>query len=344
MFKKIRCPAALAILFLFVSLDLFAQAAKPIPRELRFGSWNSGYLAEGELQWFSVRTREAGFVVVETSGDLDTYLEAYDSFNTLIAEDDDDGEDQNAKVGIAVEANKTYFFSLRGYDENESGSFGIRASFGSLLELHFGNWVSGTLEADEEQWFIIGAPETGVIMVETAGSTDTLLKVYSVSGSVVAEDDDGGDGYNALLEFFAEAGKTYRIKLSHYEDERSPYRILASFEPLPPDTERNTDRSRAVPIRLGEGISVYLRSSSESRWYSYNIPRAGTLFVVQTRGNLDTVMALYDAQGNLIEEDDDSGEDGNALISRRLGPGTVYIMIREYEGLTGHCTLHAEIR
>ena len=340
MFHSIRGFTVIAILFLFISGNLFAQSI----RSLTFDSWISGELREGEEQWFSVWSAENGVVVVESSGETDTYLEAYDASYNLIDEDDDGGEGLNARLGITVEAGRTYLFKLRCFDEDESGPYQIRAAYGSLRELPFGTWVSGTLRAEEEQWFSIRPLGTGHVVVETTGNTDTFLKAYGPAGPAIAEDDDGGEGYNARLEFFAEAGKTYRIKLSHFEGTRAPYQVRAGFEPLPPDVERNIERSRAVPIKLGEPVQVYLRSSSESRWYRYDIQRAGTLFVVQTRGNLDTILSLYDAQGNFIKEDDDSGEGANALISERVGPGTVYIEVKEFEGHTGRCTLHAEFR
>lgn len=211
-------------------------------------------------------------------------------------------------------------------------------------ELRFNSWVSGKLREGEEQWYIVRPLESGIAVVETSGDTDTYLEAYDSAGALIDKNDDGGEGNNARLEVFAEAGKSYRFKLKNYNDEGGSYQLLASFEALPPDTDRNTERSRAVPIRLGESFPVYFRSSGESRWYRYDISRAGTLFVVQTRGNLDTLLSLYDAHGNLLEEDDDSGEDGNALVSKRIGSGTVYIEIKEYDNKTGRCTLHAETR
>jgi hypothetical protein len=211
-------------------------------------------------------------------------------------------------------------------------------------ELRAGNWVSGNLSNGEEKWFSFRPSGAGIVVVETSGNLDTCLEAYDASRNELAEDDDGGEDYNARVEIFAEAGKTYLFKLYCYdEDESGPYRIRASFESVPPDTERNTERSRAVPIKLGEAMPVFFRSSSESRWYRYELTRAGTL-IIQTRGSLDTIMILYDARGNPIEEDDDEGEGYNALISARLNPGTVYIEIKEYDGLLGRCSLHAEIR
>ena len=330
----------MAGLFLFMAGDLFAQTY----RELHFGSWISGKLRDGMEQWYSIHPSENGFVVIETSGEVDTYLEAYDASRNLIVEDDDGGEEYNAQVGIIVEAGKTYLFRLRGFDETDTGIYQIRASYKSIQELHFGTMVSGKLREGDAHFFHIRPVENGVVTVETFGETDTYLEAFGPSGSSIAKDDDGGLNYNARLEIFVETGMVYRIKLSHFDDDNSSYEIKASFETLPPDIERNTERFRAVPIRLGEPFPVYLRSPSESRWYRYDIPRSGTLFVIQTRGSLDTFLTIYDAQGNFIKDDDDSGDGENALISERLNAGTVYIEVKEYEGLIGRCTLHAEFR
>ena len=341
MFHRFRWLPVIAGLFLFISGDLFAQTT----RELGFDAWVPGKIRAGNEYWFSIKAPDTGFVVVETSGDTDTYLAAYDASNTFIDEDDDSGSAYNARLRISVEGGKTYLFRLKGYDEDESGPYQIRASFKTNLELQLGAAISGTLDDGEEQWFSVRATDTGFIVVETSGNIDTYLRAYSGTGTTaIAEDDDGGEGYNARVEIFVNAGEMYRFKLSHFEDEESPYQIQARFEPLPPDTDQNTERLRAIPLKLGEPNPVYLRSPSESRWYRYDILRDGTLFVVQTRGNLDTELTLYDADGNFIERNDDSGEGDNAFISRKLGIGTVYIEVQEYDGNTGRCTLHAEIR
>ena len=314
------------------------------PREMSPGTWVSGKLREGEEHWFSVRPVNAGILTLETSGDLDTYIEGYDASRSLIGEDDDGGEGYNARLSIFAEANRTYLFKLRGYDEDEGGSYRIWASSGSVRELLPGSEISGTLSENEEQWFSVRSTDNGIMIIETSGNTDTRIKAYDSSLSEIGEDDDSGEDFNARLEIFTEMNKVYYFRLNAYDDDNGNYGILATYEPLPPDLERNTERSRAAALKLGEPNPVYLLSPGESRWYRYDIPRAGTLFVVQSRGSMDTTMALYDAEGKMISEDDDSGEGANALISEKIGPGTVYIEVNEYEGQMGRCTLHAEFR
>jgi len=342
MLNKIRGLTVGIVLFLFAAGALLAQT----PRELRFNAWVPGILEAGDEQWFSVRPVQTGLVVVETSGDTDTFLEAYDAARNFIDENDDGGEDYNARLEILAEAGKNYLFKLRCYDDDESGPYQIRASFSPLndRDLRLGAWVPGAFDEGETQWYSVSPLQAGLLTVETSGDLDTYLEAYAASGSVIAKDDDSGEGNNARLEIFVEAGRKYLFKLTEYNNRSGSYQIRASYEPIPQDTERNTDRSRAVEIRLGEAFPIFFHSPEESRWFRYEISRADTLFIVQTRGSLDTVMSIYDARGNLLGEDDDSGEGMNALISQRFNPSTIYIEVREYDGRSGRCTLHAETR
>jgi hypothetical protein len=331
----------------FVFLNAYFLQAQNA-QELRVGSAVQGNMREGQEQWYSVRNTENSFLTVETSGSIDTYIEAYDSSRNLIAEDDDGGESSNARVDFFASAGTTYLFKVRGYDESISGPYRIWASNRPLprpSELRFGALTSGTLAEGGEQWYSVRATSGGFVVAETFGdSFDTYLVAYDSSWKVIAENDDGGEDTNSRIELFVESGKTYIFKLIAYGGGSGPYQISASFEAIPPDTERNTERSRAVAARLGEAIPVFLRAQSESRWYRYDVARNGTTLVVQTRGNLDTYLTLYDARGNKIAEDDDGGENYNASISQRLNSGTVFIEAKELSGQMGRFTLHLETR
>jgi len=333
----------MAAIVLLCAGGIFAQNT----RELRLGSSLSGNLREGDEHWFSIRSSEFGFIVVETTSDMDTWLEAYDAYRDFIASDDDGGDDYNARLEILADAGQTYLFLMRGFNDEVSGPYRIWAGFRPIpaaTELFSGSSLSGSFDAGEDRWYSFRPAQTGYVIVETTGDTDTYLTAYDASYNAITYNDDGGDGFNARIEMFAEAGKTYYFRLNGYDDdENGPYRLWTSFEVIPPDTDRNTERIRALTIRLGEGFTGYLRTSSESRWYRYDLTRQAQ-FIVQTRSAIDTVMYLYDSFGNLITEDDDSGEDNNAMISERLNAGTYYIEVKEYSGQTGRFSVHAEIR
>jgi len=342
MFRKISF--IFIALFLIVSGGLFAQQNA---QELRFGSVVSGNLRSGEEIWYSIRATENCFITVETSGDTDTYLEIYDSQRNLLLEDDDGGNDYNARIDILAQRGSSYLVKLRAY-ESESGPFRIMSSFTPLtnaVELRIGSPLSGNLSSGQKQLYSIRTTQAGLYTVETTGDTDTYLEAYDSSFSFIASDDDGGEDYNALIGVFAEANKVYYFILRGYNsDESGPYGISASFESVNTGSANNTSRSTAVTINLGEAIPVFFTTSGQTRWFVYQTSRAVT-FVVQTRGNMDTVLCLYDNNGNLLDENDDYSDDSyNALISTRLNAGTYYIEVKTFGGGTGRCTLHAEIR
>jgi hypothetical protein len=342
MFQKISF--IVVVLFLIVSGGLFAQQNA---QELRFGSVVSGNLRSGEEIWYSIRASETCFITVETTGDTDTYLEIYDSQRNLLLEDDDGGNDYNARVDILALRGSSYLVKLKAYG-GESGPFRIMSSFTPLsdaVELRLGSIISGNLSSGQKQLYSVRTTQAGLYTVETTGGTDTFLEAYDASFSLIDSDDDGGEDYNARIGVFAEANKVYYFILRGYNsDESGPYRISTSFEAVNTGGANNTSRSAAVTLSLGEAVSVFFTTSDQSRWFVYQASRTVN-FVVQTRGNMDTVLCLYDNNGNLLEENDDYSDDSyNALISRRLNAGTYYIEVKTYGGGTGRCTLHAEIR
>jgi len=212
----------------------------------------------------------------------------------------------------------------------------------SPKDLIIGSWVPAHLYAGEEHWYSVRAPGTGFLTVETTGNVDTWLEAYDSSRKLIDDDDDGGEGLNARLELFIESGRSYLFKLQAIdEDETGPYSIRALFETAPVD-DGNTQCSSAVLIKHGDSIPVLFRSSSESRWYKCDLSHQSNLLIIRTTGSSDTYLKLYDSQGNLVAENDDLGEDINAILSERLGPGTYYIEVTLYSKGTGRTTLQAE--
>jgi hypothetical protein len=320
------------------------KAAAVQPTELRLGTPQSANLSDGEKHWYSLRGTENNTVAIETSGRLDTYMTLYNSSFEQIGSDDDGGEDYNARIDTHVTAGSTYYIMVRGISGDTSGPYSILANVKVVVPptaLRFGTRVNARLSSRDEHWYSIRITEDGIITVETSGSTDTYMEAYDSSDKLIAENDDGGNGNNARIEMNVSANQTYTFKVKGYGGESGSYSIIATYMAYPPD-ERNTERSRAVTLQLGVVLQVRLITTNESRWFSYNMPRPGR-FVVQTKGNMDTELNLYDSRGTRITGDDDSGDGSNALISENIEAGTYYIEVKSRIGRTGRCTLHSEI-
>ena len=345
---------SLISLIIFVSSNLFAQNT----RELRAGAAPvSGTLSPGEEIWYSVRAAETSILTVETFGSTDTYLEAYYGVGverSFITENDDGGEGTNARIELFVTADREYLFKLRGYNNEISGPFRIMAAsepMPSPTELRFGSVHKGTLDPDASHWYSVRARERGTLTVETFGRINTNIGVYDAQYDLLWISYGGGMGNNAIVEIPVEPDQVFIFRLMGYNDVTENYEIAANFDTIPPDRERNIERSSAVVMKLGEAVPVYLHNPGESRWFRYETPRhetprTGTRFAVQTRGrSVDTMLFLYDSQGNLLFEDDDSGEGVNAFIFERLDDGVYFIEARAFSRTaTGRFTLHAETR
>jgi hypothetical protein len=94
-----------------------------------------------------------------------------------------------------------------------------------------------------------------------------------------------------------------------------------------------------VELGVNEGASVVSRTihNSDDHDYFLLVPDRAGILIMETTGNMDTYMELYDIDsGEYLEENDDSGSGGNARIRQTAGPGKRYIaMVRSYGSETG---------
>ncbi|MDG5750955.1 M10 family metallopeptidase C-terminal domain-containing protein [Qipengyuania sp. XHP0211] len=79
--------------------------------------------------------------------------------------------------------------------------------------------------AGDTDWFKITFQAGETVNISLFGSgaspvSDTYLRVYDSNGVLVAENDDGGSGYNSLLRFTASSGGTYYIEADSYANNK----------------------------------------------------------------------------------------------------------------------------
>lgn len=207
-----------------------------------------------------------------------------------------------------------------------------------------GSGLSRTIHQGDEDWFSISVSATGTLILETSGSIDTSLEFYDDSGSRLDSDDDGGDGVNAKIEYFVEAGKTYLAKVRGVGGDTGSYGLIAVFNAQAADaTEPNDTKEQAAAITLGTPVTANFASSSDVDWYKLDAPPEGGFLTVYTEGRMDTNITLYDEAGTILAEDDDSGSRLNARASLQTAGGTIYIRVEEVDGDRGSYTLQTQI-
>jgi len=204
----------------------------PSITELSLGTFRDGNIADGEEYWYTIRAPRNGILTVETTGSTDTALLVLDENNYKIGEDDDSGEEYNARSEIIVRQGKTYFFVLSAYS-SAGGPYKIIANIKDLpapTQLNPGTFLSGNLSSGQNYWYSVRTTANGRLIVGTAGDIDSRLEAFNESLELITSDDDSGENQNAKVEINAEPNRTYLFRLFGWPDTNGSYRIFAEFE------------------------------------------------------------------------------------------------------------------
>jgi len=327
------------------------------PRPLSANETLSGHSLqpEGDEDWFVFEAGETAYVGIYTLGETDTYIEVYDASDlyTPIIENDDHF-DANARVDFAAAPEQRFLIKVRGYSESTVGDYELACtleSFGedtsepdNMMEQARMIPSDGTavdrmiMPAGDTDWFAIDVPEAmgagTLLIIETLSDMDTVMELVDETGYTVASDDDGGEGNNARIEFsLPHAGRFFAVVRPFSEGSTGFYQIQARLVQLTPDGYEPDDTLDQATLIEFNGASQEhsFTPDSEEDWIRFVLPGSGNV-TIETRGELDTVMTLFDAGGNEIGGDDDGGTDMNALIERYLPAGTYFVRITQYQG------------
>ena len=157
--------------------------------------------------------------------------------------------------------------------------------------------------------------------------------MFDRNGDLILSDDDSGNDSNARIGMIIEEAGRFYVRVRHYDDSDSgSYRIRAFIERVTFDQyEPDNTMDNAVAIAVNEEEQNHtLVPNGDVDWVRFSIS-SGRTVTIETGGDTDTVMLLYDRNENLIAEDDDGGDSGNARIERFLPSGIYFVMIRQFD-------------
>ncbi|GHT65415.1 hypothetical protein FACS1894110_07230 [Spirochaetia bacterium] len=302
---------------------------------------------QNDNDWFSITPDRVGTLILETSGSMDTYMYLYESGSSSeLRSNDDGGEGVNARIEWNVEAGKTYIARVKGLDSSDVGQYGFTAVIEAIPEDT--NEPNDTREeatlitSDSRTETVFGSPQDidwykvtigpdgGQLSVFTESRLDTIITIYQ-ENEEIAEDDDSGSGGNARVNIIVNQGDYY-IKVSELDGRSGRYTLCTSLRPAPiPDAyENDNSRSDAKDITIGDNAQERTFSdSNDIDWVRIVIAEAANYYIVirSYDNELDSYMELYDADYDIIAEDDDSAGTYNPRIQERLEPGTYHLKI-----------------
>ena len=344
----------------FENDDTYEDASSLEPEEYSEGH---NLLPSGDTDWYAISTDNLDegkdvLLTVFTTGSADTYMEIYgpdDPYNLIDECDDWNGE--NSRVKVFARKGQKFWVMVRGYGDDVTGSYGIKTAIEEIASDSFepDNSMEESVELspdaeeviralvpdDEEDWMFIKVPESAgdraLLNVETSGKIDTYLELYNSDGEFLLDNDDSGTESNAKLQYLVSPGELYYVMaVSNEYDSTGEYRISASLQTIVQDSfEPDNFPEEAGLIELGADKQKHsFIPADDNDWYFFTIPEQRHI-EIRTCGDSDTYLYLFNgdrkilSEKSLIAEDDDGGDDYNALITEVLPPGTYYILVTQ---------------
>ena len=225
----------------------------------------------------------------------------------------------------------------------------------------------GTTSATK--WFKFTPSITSSITIDLSGSSfDTVLGVYTGSSvsqlSLIAKDDDGGDGSTSKLTFNATAEESYKIQVGSYGDSTGSIRLTwgtdttCSFAYPSNDDILNALRisgsgidcintSRGATTNSGEPFDF---STGYSIWYVVKPTQSTTLTLDLSGSDFDTYLSVHRTSAltpldwselTTVAYDDDSGDGLTSRISELPVSADYwyYVRVSGYRSASGNSKL-----
>lgn len=174
---------------------------------------------------------------------------------------------------------------------------------GAILE---GNLESGIFDCYR---FNGTAEETVTLWVEAASDLDTAIRLYDRQGNELDDDDAGFNGTDPRLTFKVPEDGIYFVEVSAFGDKTGSY-ILSSAT--------GSDFCPGVEIlSLGEEVNRTLDDAGQ-QWFSFRGEANQSLTIWVESSDADSMLSIYDAQGFMLSNDDDSRDGIDPMLSMIL--------------------------
>ena len=334
-------------------------------------SFQGNISSAGDQDFFSITASSSGVLSISlaagASSGLDTYLYLYNSDKVLILEDDDSGSGLNSLISINVLTGQTYYFQASGFGSS-TGAYTISASI-SAADDHANqagesatrmvvsnNAVSNTAgtinPSTDNDVFLFKATADGSITINVTPTNNSALNsylfVYDSTGNILLDYNDGNSSTDrtSITSMQVVRDEVYYFMVSGAEGTTGAYTISVTSVT---DTVGNTIAlatnlpvsTTATPNTTVGTVNGSIGSNGDVDFYKVAIGADGRYAFRSsadpTSNGLDTTIAVYSEDGQLMGENDDASASSlNSSLSLNLTAGEiVYVRVAGYGESTG---------
>jgi Bacterial pre-peptidase C-terminal domain len=179
-------------------------------------------------------------------------------------------------------------------------------------------------------------PSDGVVAAfMTSGQVDSFLTLADAAGNFLRSDDNTYGGSDSMMVQFLPAGD-YQVATKaagnsaggYYEvDLRS---VLTARPPL------CGAKGRLTPgVGIAGALSIASCQYTDGTFadlYEIDLAADVTVDIHLSSGDFDAYLVLLDAKGNVVDQDDDSGGNTDAQVSRALSAGVWFAVVKPSAG------------
>ncbi len=302
--------------------------------DIAVGIIREGFIIPGKIHNYEFRSGKKALYSIDAVNDggrFDPMLTLRDAQGQTIGRDDDSGSMLNARIITELTAG-SYSIGVMGYEGISMGKYKLSVTEMEKQEIRPGEKKEGILEFRSSRVFAFDLREKGLVTIEgkrnDASNYDPILSLFRAGTGHIINDDDSGGNYNAKILTMLEEGRYY-IVLSGYAGSGGQYQVSLERRDLPPPVN---ERIQVGDVRRGEILYPAQRDR-----YSFSVSgeRSLTITATATQSYLDTFIEIYDAQGNMINSDDDGGAGTNSRILMTFSQGVYSVVVRSYSTSTG---------
>jgi serralysin len=217
--------------------------------------WIAINLVAGETYTIELQGTDPG-------GIADPYLKLFDDTGRFLALDDDSGPGRDSALVFQANYTGTYYISAEEYffgagryqvsvtqDGSVSGlveTADAASGPSTAYSMSVGDTFSGTIEiGDAADWVAIRLTAGQSYQIALSGQgagtgtlSDPLVRIYDVSGTQIASNDDDGPGNDSLLTFTASTTGTYYVAADAYADATGTYQLSVTPDSSSDDLPR----------------------------------------------------------------------------------------------------------
>lgn len=352
------------------------------------GSVTGEIESSGDTDWYQV-SLSAGITYTfsqqgspTSAGTLsDPLLRLYDSWGILVSVNDDRGTGRNAQLEFTPTSTGTYYASAEAFGTN-TGTYtlGLTSTGGSGDDYAADSSTNGSVgvgisspgnieRAGDIDWFAVSLTAGTDYAISQQGSpsgqgtlSDPLMRVYDSSGALVATNDDGGTGLDALVGYTPTVSGTYYIAAGGYVTATGSYVVAVTTNSSDGDdgsdggsNDSGTggtsddyagDSNTTGTISGGSEVTGNIESIGDTDWFAVNLIAGNAYLIGQlggatSQGTLaDPFLRLYDSTSTLVGRNDNANGTRNAELSFvATSTGVHYISAEAFGTDTGTYTL-----